>query len=116
MYKNCFIVKLFVLNPLLNAVRYDMVSPDCQGDGPLLFFALEVLSKNKSVCYFAGSRPQIERETLLLDLLLINQINVMSRWLIRLLSSVIPVHNWDDQSFFPETVTLGLFFFSGIKS
>ena len=37
-YNNCFPVKLVVLNPLLNAVTYDMASPDW-------FFALEVYQK-----------------------------------------------------------------------
>ena len=69
-YNNCFPVKLVVLNPLLNAVRYDMSSPDWLRRRLFICFRRWSVSKNKPICYFAWSR-------LLLDILMINQINAM---------------------------------------
>ena len=76
-YNNCFPVKLVVMNPHLNAVTHDKASPDWLRWRPFTCFQPWSVSKNKSICYFTGSRPQIDRGTFLLDLLLINHINVM---------------------------------------
>ena len=61
-YSNCFPVKLVVLNPLLNAVTYDVASPDWSGDGPILVFALEVYPKINPFVTLLDQDPKLKEK------------------------------------------------------